>query len=62
MAWHYVREGWVAVVVDNAGAGEQGTLDIRPDAPPTTTTTWRASCWKWTRAGWATSHTDQWHS
>lgn len=27
MAWHYVREGWVAVVVDNAGAGEQGDAE-----------------------------------
>ena len=24
---HYVREGWVAVVVDNAGAGEQGDAE-----------------------------------
>ena len=27
MAWHDVREGWVAVVVDNAGAGEQGDAE-----------------------------------
>lgn len=27
MACHYVREGWVAVVVDNAGTGEQGDAE-----------------------------------
>lgn len=57
MAWHYVREGWVAVVVDNAGAGEQGDAERAAGRAPTTTTTWRASCWKWTGAGWATHPT-----
>lgn len=27
MALHYVREGWVAVVVDNAGTGEEGDAE-----------------------------------
>ena len=27
MALHYVREGWVAVVVDNAGSGEEGDAE-----------------------------------
>lgn len=28
MALHYVREGWVAVVVDNAGTGETGDAEL----------------------------------
>lgn len=50
MAYHCVREGWVAVVVDNGGSGEQGRRRTRGGAH---TRTLPVFCWNWTGAGWA---------
>lgn len=57
MAFHYVRQGWAAIVVDNAGTGEEGDAERAAGRSSHDYETWPASCWKWTGAGWATPPT-----